>query len=243
MSGHTKLTWDEKGRSQEKHLIGQWIITSKKFKALFFLLLFLSLTPLKTLAEDQGWINNSLSFTITSKLSIKFTQETRCNEITYVDPYLKNLQSGFVYKLPINFYFSLLYKRENTKKPAIALSENRYTLETGWKTKLYKKFDFDWRFRAEIRHYEKEFAENHLRFRFRFRIKTKLEIGSLQLIPFIATEPFADTIDNNINRNRFYLGVIFPLSKKAEFIINYIRQDTRNHDTVHILNSGFDLKF
>ena len=61
--------------------------------------------------------------------------------------------------------------------------------------------------------------------------------------PFVATEPFADTLAKTINRNRFYLGVAVPLTGHLQWIMSYIRQDTSGRETLHILNTGVDLKF
>lgn len=219
------------------------MLRSMKFFLISFTFIAITLLPVRLSADDQAWLNNSLSFTISKNLNLKFTNEARYNEITYMDPYLKNFQTGVVYKLPKSIYIAFLYKRENTKKTDYTLNENRYTFETGWEAKLGNNLNIDTRFRTEIRRYEKGLAINHLRFRFRIRLKTTLKIGSFQLKPFIATEPFGDTIEDRINQNRFYLGTIFPLDEKVQFVINYIRQDTRNKETIHILNSGFNLKF
>jgi len=214
-----------------------------KFFLIPFTFIAITLLPVRLSADDQAWLNNSLSFTISKNLNLKFANEARYNEITYMDPYLKNIRTGLAYKLQKSIYISLLYRRENTKKANYTLSENRYTLETGWEAKLGNNLNIDTRFRTEIRCYEKDLAKNHLRFRFRIRVKTTLKIGSFQLKPFIATEPFGDTIEDRINRNRFYLGTVFLLDEKVQFVINYIRQDTRNKETLHILNSGFNLNF
>jgi hypothetical protein len=215
----------------------------KRCKHLVLITLLVLLSSALFADDGQAWLNNSVTFKIDSHLSLKLTQEARYNEVMYMDSYLHNWQGGFVYKLPKNFYAAFLYKREHTEKSDFTLAENRFTLESGWKTKVDKDLDFDCRFRTEIRRYDENLSENHLRFRLRVRLKGKINIGSLQLKPFIATEPFADTINDSIFRNRFYLGTTFPVSKKVEFVVNYIRQDTKDKDTIHILNSGIDLKF
>ncbi len=194
-------------------------------------------------ADSQGWLNNSLTFKINPKFSLRLSNETRCNELTYTDPYLKNWQGGIVYNPGKNLYVSFLYKREDTKKTSYILHENRFNLESGWKLNLSKKVAFDIRFRIEIRRYEDDLAKDHLRFRLRVRVKTKMKIGQLELEPFIAMEPFADTIVDEIFRYRFYAGFVFPMGKHAGFVINYIRQGTKNKESINILNTGVELKF
>ncbi len=205
-------------------------------------MLFLILTPLLH-SDEQGWINNGAGFTLSPSLSLKLSNEVRNRELTFINPFLKNWQGGFSLKLPANFSAVLLYKRENTEKTDFLLAENRFTLEAGWKTKISPAWDLDLRFRTEIRRFEKDLAENHLRFRLRVRLKTKIKIGGLELAPFIATEPFGDTLVDGINRNRFYLGTYVVLSQNVELVANYIRQDTKDKDVIHVFNTGIQLKF
>jgi uncharacterized protein DUF2490 len=205
--------------------------------------LWLTAASFPLMADGQGWLNNSATFKIDARWSLKLTNEARHHEVTFKDSFLKNWQAGLVYRLPRNFYASVLYKRESTDKPLFVLAENRFTLETGWKTGLAENWDFDWRFRTEIRRYDDERADNHLRFRLRVRLRTQLRIGTLTIKPFIGTEPFGDTLVDGINRNRFYLGAVFPMGEHAGLVINYIRQDTKDKETLHIINSGFDLSF
>jgi len=219
------------------------MIYARRKLTAFLLIFFFILLGSFSFPDDQGWINNSLTIKIDPKFSLKMTNETRCYDLTYKDPFLKNFQAGLVYSLPKNFYVAFLYKRESTDKQVYQLKENRLTFEGGWKFDLDKKTSFDARFRTEIRSFEKSLSENHLRFRFRLRLRTKVDIGQLHLKPFIATEPFADTIVDDIFRNRFYLGTVFVLTKNVDLVVNYIRQDTKGKDTNHILNTGFELKF
>lgn len=216
----------------------------KKFSALIFGILtgFVSLS-MPAFADGQGWSNNSLTIGLTSKWNLKLTKEIRADEVTLTDPYLRNLQGGLTYKLPGNFTIAALYKRENVKKTGYNLGEDRYTIEGVWKTGLNTSWDMDLRLRAEIRHFDKGLAENHMRYRLRLRLRTNLMIGGLEIRPFIASEPFADSLQGRIFRHRLYLGSTVPLNKNAEIVINYIRQDTRKGTTLHILNTGVDLKF
>jgi len=192
---------------------------------------------------SQSWFNNSATFTISSKLDLKLTQESRHLDVTYSNPYLKNVQGGIVFKLPKNFYFATLYKREHVEIQNIIYSENRYTLEAGWKTKVAEKLDFDIRFRTEIREFEKESPEDHLRFRLRLRLKSELSIGKLRLKPFIAAETFGKSKVYTVQRSRLYIGTNFPLSDHVEFTLSYLWLATRDAESIHILHSGFELKF
>jgi hypothetical protein len=214
------------------------------WRAIFlFLALFLAFRSSSRCDTSQAWLKNSFTFTLTSKWSLKLSHETRNLDISYANPYLKNVAGGLVYHLPKNFYFSTVYKREHVELQDIIYNENRIILESGWKTKLSRKLDFDVYFRTEIREFEEEFLEDHVRFRIRLMLKTMLNIGKLQLKPFIANETFGKTKIYTVQKNRFYIGTKIPLGEHVEFGLSYIWLAARDLESVHILYSGFELKF
>jgi hypothetical protein len=193
-------------------------------------------------ASDQGWLNNSATFSISPKWKLKLTQEMRALEITYADPYLHNLQAGVVRTLPKNFYLAVLYKREHVAVNDVGVDENRYTLEGGWKKRITPDLDFDFRIKTEIRRFSDQ-EKNHMRFRFRARLKYSMVLGGLKLKPFIATETFGKDKFYTVQKNRLYLGSIIPLSDHVELVFNYIWLNQRDQEDIHIFNSGVDLKF
>ncbi|UCE43324.1 MAG: DUF2490 domain-containing protein [Candidatus Aminicenantes bacterium] len=188
-------------------------------------------------------MKNSATFTLSSKWSLKLSHETRNLDITFSNPYLKNVAGGFVFHLPRNFYFATVYKRAHVEIQDIVYNENRYILEAGWKTKVTKKLDFDIYFRTEIREFEEEFPEDYLRFRMRLQLKTMLSIGKLKLKPFIANETFGKTKIYTIQKNWLYIGTMIPLSDHVEFGISYMWLATRDAESIHILYSGFQFLF
>jgi len=194
-------------------------------------------------AEDEGWINNSLTLKVTPRISLKFTQETHSREIAFADTYMHNWQGGVVWKLSSRVHAAASYKQEVSEFRDSYLHESRFTLEGGWKLPLSRKSRLDARFRMEVRSFDVDSKTDHLRFRLRLRFQTQVNLGGLTLKPFVATEPFADTLADKINRNRFYLGFGVPLSSHVQWVVNYIRQDSSGKETLHILNTGVDLKF
>ena len=201
-------------------------------------------------ATSQGWLNNSITFSITPKWSLKFTQELRSLDITYADPYLHNLQAGILYHLPKNFTLAVFYKREHVDilgeildlEDDVVFDEDRFTLQGVWKTGLAKDLSFDVRAKIEFRSFNEEDSD-HTRFRLRLRLKYDAHIGSLRFKPFVATETFGKTQVYTVQKNRFYLGSIFPLSQHAELTVNYIWLNARDLGDIHIINTGFDFKF
>jgi hypothetical protein len=194
-------------------------------------------------ATSQGWFNNSVTFTITPKWSLKFTQELRALDVTYSEPYMHNLQAGIVYNLPKNFYLADLYKREHVDLDSdIVFDEDRITLEGGWEIALAQDLSFDIRARTEIRRFNVEDSD-HTRFRLRLRFEYEANLGSLKFKPFVATETFGKTAVYTVQKNRIYFGSIFPLSHHLELVVNYIWLNARDIDDIHIINTGFDLEF
>jgi len=219
------------------------MLLSRRFILICLCPLILSWFAKDLPASEQAWLNNSVTFTITPHWSLKFTQELRSLDIIYADPYLLNLAAGIVYHLPKNFYLAALYKREHVDLgDDLVYDEDRITLEGGWKTGLAKNLSFDIRFKTEFRSFNLE-DRNHTRFRLRLRLKYDTHLGSLRFKPFIATESFGKTTVYTVQKNRFYLGSVFPLSQHAELTVNYIWLNARDLGDIHILNTGFDLKF
>lgn len=216
-------------------------LVRKKFIIGFLFILFLGTLSLQ--ADEQAWINNTLTFKINQKFSISFIQETRCNEISYLDPYLINLRAMLTYKLPKSFHVAVYYRRQDAEKKDVVIHENRYIIESGWRTAVIEDSAFDIRLQGEIRRYIETPDSNYFRMRMRFRLKTKIRIGDLIINPFIATEPFWAVDKAGYERNRFYLGAEFPMTKNVTFVLNYIREDKKNTEAIHILNSGFKLNF
>jgi hypothetical protein len=193
--------------------------------------------------SDQAWLINSATFKISSKISLKLTQESRHLEITYAHPYLMSLHGGIVFNLIKNVHLASIYKRAHVEYQGTVYNEDRFILEGGWKTGVAKDLDFDLRFRTEIREYDVEALEDHLRFRLRLRLKTEFSIGELKLKPFIAAETFGKTKIYTVQRIRLYLGTNFPLSDNVEFVLSYMWLATRHDESIHILVSGFELRF
>lgn len=198
-------------------------------------------------ASDQGWNTKSLSLKANDKLTLTLSQESRYQELTYLgSSFLSNVQAGFVYKLPRNLYFGLAYKREHQEKSTFTSYDNRIIVDSGRKTNLLGDLNLDTRLRFEFRNYEQPQVEDHVMYRLMFKFSYKLKLGNLSLSPFIATEPFGDTKDDTqqfINRHRLYAGTGISLMEHVGLVVNYIRQDLKDNETLHVLSTGVKLSF
>jgi hypothetical protein len=215
----------------------------RRFFLSILLVAFILFAGYSLWAEGQGWFNNSLRLTIDDNFSLIIKSQIRTHDISFHDPFLNFIEGGIGYKLPKNFFLNALYRRQTSESAGRQVNENRFILETGWKTKIDKTLDFDWRFRTEMRTFEQDADLDHFCFRLYARLTAKIKIGDLDLKPFIAEEPFWDTKNDAFSQNRLYLGSIFPLGERVEFVLSYLRQDLKGKDTNHIIYTGFNLKF
>jgi hypothetical protein len=63
------------------------------------------------------------------------------------------------------------------------------------------------------------------------------------LRPYIANETFGKTKIFTVQKNRLYVGTSIPLSAHVEFNLSYMWLAARGLESIHILYSGFQLKF
>jgi len=207
-----------------------------------FLLSAAGVLPLRA-DESESWLNNSLSLRFGPAMRVIVTNETRYEELTFRGSYLRNWQAGLLVFIPGETYLGFLYKRQTEDVPPFGPIENRFTLEGGWIYRFLQGWAFNIRFRTEIRRFEDALEDNHLRLRLRAGLSTSLRFGRLRLRPFLSTEPFFDTIEDRIFRNRLSAGTAVVLSPAADVIIGYTLQLTRGQEPLHILNSGINFRF
>lgn len=207
-------------------------------------LLFALLIPTGPLtAEDQGWMNNSLTIDITSHGTFSFFNELRHYNTFFKNQYLYNWQAGFNYKILKNFHLGLAYKQQVDRKLQFNLKENRFIFEAGWRTRLSRTMELHSRFNAELRRFVENMAQKHIRFRLRLLLLTKMKILKLKIIPFAGIEPIFDTVTDEISENRTLAGVLFPVNRFLRLELGYTRKDQKNRETVHIFNTGIHLAF
>ncbi|MGD9486581.1 MAG: DUF2490 domain-containing protein [Calditrichaceae bacterium] len=215
------------------------------FKTMLVFIMGFGITS--SFAADQGWNTKSLSLKANDKLTLALSQESRYQELTYLgSSFLSNVQAGFIYKLPHNLYIGLAYKREHQERSTFTSYDNRIIVDSGRKSNITGNLNLDTRLRFEFRNYEQPQLEDHMMYRLMFKFSYKLKLGNLNLSPFIASEPFGDTKDASqqfINRHRLYAGTGVSLMEHVGFVVNYIRQDLKHSETLHILSTGIKLSF
>ena len=192
-------------------------------------------------SETQSWFGNSLTFGLSDAWRLEVTQELRSDGLDYGDRFLRNWSLGAARSLPRNTYLGVSFKRERADKVGFTRTENRLTLEGGWKKVLLSGVSVDTRFRSEIRRFENDRSKNHIRYRVRARLRRKLEVFERRIGLFVWSELFGKS--ETVDRNRFSLGTTVRLVRHTEVLVAYLRQDTDDKGAVNALKTGFKLSF
>lgn len=211
-------------------------------KALLLTFLFLSMFAY---ADDQNWTENSITVKRPNGISFRLASEIKYRSWDWNDGvFLKNWVFGVGKKLGNGFSISLNYKQELTRKSnGNDILERRPNLDVSWKKGLSDRSAFDFRLRTEVRKYDDGLKPDHYRFRFKFRLKGKYSVLGHPVEPYLAIEPFYDTISDSFNKYRFYTGMMVPIFRNTKLRLGYILEDARNGSPHHILSTGLALSF
>ncbi|NOY22949.1 MAG: DUF2490 domain-containing protein [Acidobacteria bacterium] len=208
-------------------------------------LLILLCGSLPVYAEGQNWSKNSITLKQPNGFSFHLVSEVKYRSWDWKDGvFKKNWVFGVGKKLGNGFSISLNYKEELTRKSnGNDIVERRPFVDVGWKQALKQRMAFDFRLRTEANQYIQPTKKDHYSFRFRFRLTGKTEVLSIHLEPYIAIEPFYDTLSDSFRKYRFYTGAMVPLHPHVKLRVGYIRQDTRGTAPDHIFNTGLSFTF
>ena len=211
-------------------------------KALLLLFLYASIS---TIADDQNWTENSITVKQPNGISFRLTSEIKYRSWDWNDGvFEKNWVFGVGKKLGNGFSISLNYKQEvNRKSNGIDTLERRPYLDVSWKMGLSDRSAFDFRLRTEVRKYDDGLKPDHYRFRFRFRLTGNYSVLRHPVEPYLAIEPFYDTVSGSFSKYRFYAGVMVPIFRHTKIRMGYILEDARNGSPHHVLSTGLSLSF
>ena len=157
--------------------------------------------------------------------------------------YCHNSDFGLVYKglaewVSIGFNFKKEYERDDNGQWR---QENRPHLNITLKG---RPLGLDLSNRSRFEYRDRENKEDVWRYRNKTTVKLPLEFTELKLKPYLAEEVFITLNDDNVDRNRFYSGVCFNLSKNIEGNIFYLWQSSRaSKDWKDINVLGTQLRF
>lgn len=132
-----------------------------------------------------------------------------------------NVDLGLGYKATPHWILGLNYRQAYGKKGTEWFEENRPHLNVTYKTKL-KKFTVSDRTRLELR--MTEVTSDIVRFRNKLTVQCNEGFGGWN--PYVADEIFIDSVQGNLNRNRFYIGLKGKPASKVKAEIYGLWQST-----------------
>jgi hypothetical protein len=190
----------------------------------------------------QWWNTTGVSFDVAKDWKCTFEQEFRLGD-DGGNLYYEHQDLGFVYSglgewidLGANFRYISEKSRNDDW-----VQENRPHLNATFKWSMLGLWVSD-RNRFEYRDREEE--EDVWRYRNKVTAKFPFELTPLKLKPYVADEIFITMNDDNVDKNRFYAGASFELTKGLDMDIYYMWQASRSaEEWIDINVLGTALKF
>ena len=192
--------------------------------------------------DFQYWSNAGASVKLNKDWTAAFEEEFRLGD-GGGHLYYHHSDLGFLYKgladwIDVGFNFREVFEKDSSGEWR---QEHRPHLNVILKSKLLG-LDFSSRSRFEYR--DRENQKDLWRYRNKFTVKLPFELTSLKLKPYVADEVFVPLNDDNIDRNRFYSGVTFDVSKNIKADIFYLWQMSKSGKEWKDINVlGTSLKF
>jgi hypothetical protein len=181
------------------------------------------------------WSTVSVDKKISQKWGASFDEELRLfDNASRINLYFTNL--GVNYKLTKNFKFALVYRFINKSRDGQPYSKrHRLYFDTYYKTK-WNKFNFTYRvrFQGQVRDVNSSdkgpYIESYMRH------KIDLKYSYKKFTPYVAAEfrfqftnPHFNEGDDLWDRERFYLGLDYDITKKSSVgIYGMLQRDMNN---------------
>lgn len=213
-------------------------------KIAFIILLFM-ITGLVYAYDDgdfQIWNTEVEELKINKSLKIALEEEFRFGDNAN-EFYYHHYDAGLVYDLNKYFNLGVGYRHIYEKKKGKFKVEN----EPYWCAILFwalAGFKFDSRSRLEYRHFD--YQKDSWRYRNKFTVKLPWKFTTLEIQPFLSDEIFVDFNGMDLNRNRFYSGLGFILTKNIKGEIYYLLQSSKgsgNWSDANVLGTKLKVLF
>jgi len=173
----------------------------------------------------QYWSRAGVGFDINKDWKFTFEEELRLgNDGGNLYHYYSDF--GFIYSgladwIDLGFNYRQVSEKDSEDEWR---SENRPHLNVTLKTRL---FGLDVSDRSRFEYRDREYKEDVWRYRNKVTVKLPFELTTFKLRPYLADEVFITLNDDNVDRNRLYLGVSFNLAKNVKGEIYYMWQSSR----------------
>ena len=157
--------------------------------------------------------------------------------------YYHHYDLGYAYDANKHLTLGLNYRQVYDKKNGNFKIENRPHINATLKEEI-AGFKLETRNRLEYRHFD--YQEDSWRYRNKFTVKFPWKFTRLQIQPYLADEIFLNLNGIDFNRNRFYSGFTFNLTKNLKAEVYYLFQSAKSSGRwtdANVLGSKLKLAF
>ncbi len=192
--------------------------------------------------DFQVWHTENQEFKVNKESKITLEEEFRWGDDAS-DFYYHHYDAGFVYSLNKNLDLGVNYRQVYEKKKGKFKAENRPHVNAVLKFDL-GGFKLDDRNRFEYRHFD--YQGDGWRYRNKVTLKFPWKFTKLDIQPYLSDEVFVDLNEGILNRNRFYSGFGFNLTKNLKADIYYLLQSTKGSgrwDDANVLGTKLKISF
>lgn len=170
--------------------------------------------------EDEGfqwWTTVEASTKLAEDWEATFQQRMHLGDdggnFYYEHSDLMFTYSGLAEWLDLGAGFQLIYEKDSSDEWQ---RENRPHLDVTLKGNL---FDCSVSSRSRIEYRDRTAKEDVWRYRNKFTVKLPFELTSLKLKPYAADEIYITLNDDNVDRNRIYIGAVLPVSESVDLYV------------------------
>lgn len=173
--------------------------------------------------DFQVWHTENQEFKINKDAKITLEEEFRWGDDAG-EFYYQHYDAGFLYSANKHLELGINYRQVYEKKGSGFKEENRPHLNAILKYEL-AGFQLDDRSRLEYRHFD--WRQDYWRYRNKLSVKFPWKFTRLKIQPYLADEIFLPLNGINLERNRFYCGFGFSISKNIKGDIYYLLQSSK----------------
>jgi len=180
----------------------------------------------------QFWPRVSFEGALADRWKLYLDEEFRIGN-NMADLYFHRSDFGIAYEVTDWFILSLNYWHDYNMKNSQWSQEKRPHINLTFKWKL-GKFKFQDRNRFENRFQPGK--DSFWRFRNRLTLTPSLRFTKYNIQPYLADEVFFDFKENEVNRNRIYVGFIIKLLKNLSFDGYYLLESNKQLEEWSVYN-------
>lgn len=173
----------------------------------------------------QYWNTESASVKLADEWKASVEQEFRWGDDMH-NPYYNHTDVGIAYSgLADWFDLSVNYRHINEEKSGGWKTEYQPNINGTIKWK-FQDFSFSNKSRFEFR--EREDADEVWQYRNKLSITPPIILTEYKIQPYVADETFFDSDSQELNRNRFFSGLTFNITKTLKGELYYLWQRSKS---------------